>query len=167
MVRHRASLARSCSSSCYSGRQVVQNPGELPLPLNRHFPDRQMQGEDSAVAPHALHITSDPDDPGVPFPEITLEVTIVFVAIGRRHEHGHITAHDLGFGVPEQPLGGGVERFDLTVGIDDDNAIHRRFDNRAPAQLHGPTQPLVLGDLRDIARDDRRANHFASRTPHR
>ena len=31
---------------------------------------------------------------------------------------------DLGFGVPEEPFGGGVERFDVAVSVDDDNAIH-------------------------------------------
>ena len=108
----------------HSRRQVVQYSRELPLPLNRHFPDRQMQREDGAVTPHTLYIPSDPDDPGVPFPEVTLEVAIVFVAIGLRHEHGHVPPHDLGFGVPEQLLGGGVECFNVAVGVDDDNAIH-------------------------------------------
>ena len=67
-----------------------------------------------------------------------------------------------GFGVPEQPLGGRVERLDLALGIDDDDAIHRRLDNRAPAQLHGPAQPVVLGDVRDVARDERCAGDLAA-----
>ena len=145
----------------------MQYSSELPLPLNQHFADRQMQREDSAVTPHTLYIPSAPDDPGVPFDEVTLEVAIVFVAIGLRHEHGHVPPYNLEFGVPEEPLGGGIECFDVAVGVDDDNAIHRRFDDRAPAPLHGATQPVVLSDLRDVAGNHCCANHLAARTPYR
>jgi len=49
------------------------------------------------------------------------------------------------------------------MGVDDDNAIHSRFDNRAPPQLHGPPHPMILSELRDVARDERSADHVACR----
>ena len=40
-----------------------------------------------------------------------------------------------GLAVSEQPLGCGIERLNPAVGVDDDDPVHGRFDNRSPLRL--------------------------------
>ena len=78
---------------------------------------------------------------GTPGREIAGEIGVVLFVIRRRHQHVDVLADHVALGVPEQPLGRRVEGFDAAVRIDDDDAVHGRFDDRPPARLAG-AKPL-------------------------
>ena len=85
--RHRASLARSSSSSRMRFGEVVQHARELALALDRHLADRQMERERGAVASTPGHLATDADDLGRARLEIPDEIAVVLVVVRRRHQH--------------------------------------------------------------------------------
>ncbi|MEE9294225.1 MAG: hypothetical protein V3W34_04560 [Phycisphaerae bacterium] len=55
----------------------------------------------------------------------------MLVGVRRRHEHADVLAYDLLGCITEHPLGRRIEHFDHAVGVDEDDPIHRGFQDRA------------------------------------
>ena len=70
-----------------------------------------------------------------PVVEVMIDVAVVVRAMRLRHQHADVLPEHLGFAVAEHPLGGGVERLDAAARIDDDDAVDRGVDDRAPARV--------------------------------
>ena len=79
----------------------MQHPGELSLPADRHFANRQMERERRPVTAAAGDLTTDPDDRRLPGREIPGEVAVVLFVIGRGHQDVDVTPDDLGSGIAE------------------------------------------------------------------
>jgi hypothetical protein len=79
-----------------------------------------------------------------------------------RHEHvGHLLADHLVAFVTEGCFGRGIELDDPAILVDEDDAIHRRFENRADARFafaHGDLGALARGDVPEQPLD---ADHLA------
>ena len=129
-ARHRASLAPSCPSRSHALRQVVQHARELALPSDPHLADRKMNRKQRAVTSSSGHLAADADDPGVAGCEVSLQVPVVLLVMRRRHQHADVAAEHFGFGIAEQLLRAAVERLDDALGVDDDDAVNRRVENR-------------------------------------
>ena len=73
------------------------------------------------------------DDRGDAGVEILPKIRVVFLVIGRRHQHADVAADHLGGGISEQPLGAAVEGLNCACAVDDDDAVDRRIDDRVEA----------------------------------
>jgi hypothetical protein len=110
-------------------RQVVKDPGELPLPLNQHLADGQVQREHRTVKLQSLDLASDADDSRVTFLEIAGEIAVVGLPVWRGHEDRDVATEYLGFAVPKQPLRGRIEHLDSAPRIDHHNRVNGRLDD--------------------------------------
>ena len=124
--------------------QIVKDPGELPFAVDDHLADRQVERKRRAVPAQSGHLAADADDLLHAGREIAREIGVVLLVIRRRHQHVDVLADDVALGVPEQPLGRRIERFDAAVRVDDDDAVDRRLDDRPPARLAGAELLLEL-----------------------
>ena len=93
-----------------------------------------MDGERGAVVPKGRDLSANADDLLHTRLEILGEVGVVLLVIGRRHQHVDVASQDLVFAVAEQAFRGWIERLDAAAFVDDDDAVYRRFDDRAPAR---------------------------------
>ena len=66
----------------------------------------------------------------------------MFFVIRRGHQRVDVPAGHLHFGVAKQPFGGRIERLDTAELVDDDDAVHCRVDDWAPARF-APVQLIV------------------------
>ena len=133
--RHRASLARKLVLEPHALGEVVQHARELTFALDRHLADRQVERERAAVASTPGHLAARPDDRGDARVEIPIEIAVVLVVIRRRHQHLDVATHHFGLGVAEQPLRAGIERFDVSLAVDDDDAVDRGIDDRSQPRI--------------------------------
>ena len=53
----------------------------------------------------------------------------MFLVCRRRHQDADVATDDLRLGIAEQLLGPAVERLDVTLGVDDDDAVDRRVED--------------------------------------
>jgi hypothetical protein len=89
---------------------------------------------------------------------VVVEIAVMLVAEGRRHQHLDVIADDLRCLIPEQLLAGRVEHRYRAARVDQDHAVDRRIDHRA--QLRGAFAQrllgaLALGQVMDDADEDR------------
>ena len=54
----------------------------------------------------------------------------MLVVVRRGHQQADVAADDFRLRVAEQPLGAGVEGFDVAAAVDHDDAVDRRVDDR-------------------------------------
>ena len=136
-------------------RQVVQHARELALAADVHLANRQVDGEERAIAAAAGHLATDANDLGVAGVEVALEIAIVLFVMWRGHQQADIAAHDLGLRVAEQLFGTAVERLDAAARVDHDDAVGGRVQDgveplgagtgggrRHPLTLLGHLQPV-------------------------
>ena len=94
-----------------------------------------MQGERAAVTAPPSHLATDTYNPRIPLTEIPFQVTIMFLAVRRRHQRGYVLADGLLVGVAEQPLRSGIERLDASLSVNDDDGVHGGLDDGSPSHL--------------------------------
>ena len=103
--------------------KVADEAGE-EAPLARlHLPHRQLHRKGGTVAPFADHHPADADDPPFAGGDVTGKIGVVAVAVGYGHQDADIAADRLVGGVAEQPLGGGAERLDDALFVDDHHRL--------------------------------------------
>ena len=64
-----------------------------------------------------------------------VDIAIMPLAIGRRHQHRDIFAQNVAFGILEHGLRGGAERHDVTLPVDDDQRIGHGAQDRRQQRL--------------------------------
>ena len=126
-----------------------------------------MERERRAVTATAGHFAANPDDLRHASLEISREVPVVFLVIGRRHQHLDVAADHLQRSVAEQALGPAIERLDPPFGIDHDDAVDGRVDNRPPTQFARAKRHVRAFARREVSCDGRRADDGSGRIPNR
>ena len=91
---------------------VAHEAGEEPLVTRAHLADRQFHGEGRAVAAFAHHHAADADDPPLTGVQVALQIAVVAVAVGPRHQLADVAPDHLFRRPAEQALGRGAERPD-------------------------------------------------------
>ncbi len=102
-----------------------------------------------------------------PVVEISREVPVVFLVIGRRHQHLDVAANHLQRSVAEQALGPAIERLDPPFGIDDDDAVDGRVDNRPPTQFARAKRRVRALARSEVSCDGRAPTTGSGRIPNR
>jgi hypothetical protein len=87
-------------------------------------------------------------------------------------EHVDVAAEHFACRVAEQPFGRTVERLDAPVGVDEDDAVDGRVDDRPPASLARPQRALEVHAPGQVAQHPRELPltgdpHFPDRQMHR
>ena len=138
-------------------RDVPQVAGEHGRPGRRDAHDRDLDGELAPVGPHGRHLEPAPDHRAGAVAEEPAEPRAVPLAERRGHDQlGHLPADRVRAAVAERPLRGGVELGDPALGVDRDDAVERRLQDRALARLalaHGVVGSLALEEEADLAAD--------------
>ena len=111
-------------------RHVVDDAYVARGPAVADFADRQEYRELAAVGTRRHHVAADADDAPLARALVAAHVVVVPLAIAARHQHRDVAADDVGRGVAEQDFSAGVERFDASVRIDDDDRIDRGVEQR-------------------------------------
>src|SRR3979490_2719839 len=122
-----------------------------------------MERERAAVLSQTGDLTTYPDDLLDACGAIAGQIPVVLVVIGPRHEHVHVPTDDFMGGISEQSFGRAVEGLHVTASIDDHDAIHGGFDDRAPTRFAAPQRLLDAFLLRDVPRDRRGAQNLTGR----
>ncbi len=94
-----------------------------------------MHGECRAVLALSDHDAADTDDPSLAGGQVALQVGIVLLAVRRGHEMADILAGDVAQRIAEQPLGGGAQRLDPSLLIDDDHGVRNGLQDRPQSRL--------------------------------
>ena len=116
--------------------QVADEAGEVVPLAGAHLADRQLHREGRAVLALADHDAADADDAPLAGGEIALEIAVVLLAIGRRHQHADVLADDLAGGIAEQPLGRRAEATAMRAAlVDDDHRVRHGLQDRAQMRL--------------------------------
>jgi hypothetical protein len=90
--------------------EIADEAGEQPpLAPADHLADRELHGEGGAVAPLADDDAADADDPPLAGRPVAIQIGVVLLAIGRRHQDRNVLADRLVGPPAEQALGGGAE----------------------------------------------------------
>ena len=79
-----------------------------------------------------------------PVVEVAREVAVVLLVVRRRHQHADVAPDHFRFRISEQLLGAAVERLDDALGVDDDDAVDRRVEDRI--EPFGAGRSLRRGD---------------------
>ena len=115
--------------------KIADETGEMPLAADHRLAHRQFDRKGAAILALADDDAADADDAPLPGLEIVLEVTVMTLVIGRRHEDADVPADGFCGGVAEQALGGRAEGFDQPAFVDDENGVRRGLQDRAQARL--------------------------------
>ena len=110
--------------------QVADEAGEEALIARAHLADRKLHRKGRAVPALADDDPADADDSPLSGAEISLEVAVVILAVGRRHQHLDVFSHDLRRRVAEQPLGRRAERLHDPALVDDDHRVRNGVEDR-------------------------------------
>src|SRR5262249_34092894 len=94
-----------------------------------------MQWEGRAILPAPAHLAPDSDDLLNPGRGIIGDVSVVLGAVGLRHQDLDVLAHELVSGIPEQPLGGRIDRLDQAEVVDGDDGSDGGFED--PSEFGG------------------------------
>src|SRR6266511_4866565 len=146
-------------------RYVADEPGEKVSIARSHFSDGQLHREGPAVLTLADYEPADPDDSPFSSPEISLDVAIVILPIGRRHQYLDVFSNHFRRGVAEQPLGCRAERLHDSALVDHDHRIWHGIQDRREMSLACKRLPRAGGGLNTVALQllsapgDARADH--------
>ena len=121
---------------------VAHQAREHQLAVHLELGDCQVYREDRAVLALCLQLPANADDARLAGHEVALDVAVVMMAVGRRHEHGDVRAQQLLRAIAEKPLGGGIHRLDDAVTVDGDDGVHGRIQERAQPRLRVPPGPV-------------------------
>ena len=83
-----------------------------------------------------------------PVVQIALEIAVVALAIGRRHQHADVLADHLVRAVAEQPLGRRAERLHDPALVDDDHRVGHGVEDRLEMGLARRGVPGALQRLK-------------------
>ena len=111
-------------------RKVADETGEEALIARAHFSHGELHRKSRAVLALADHEPPDPDDLPLSGPEVALEVAIVVLPVGSRHQALDIRPDDFGRGKAEQPLGRRAERMDDSSLVDHDHRVGHGIEDR-------------------------------------
>ena len=131
-------------------REVAQRPQEEDLAAVADLAHREVHGERRAVAAPPLDLPADADDPRLAGLPVTVEIAVVLLAPGGRHEDLDVLSYQLLGGVAEQPLDGGVDRLDDAGGVDEHDPVDGGVEHRLQplrALLERRLGPPLLGDV--------------------
>src|SRR3546814_6354784 len=87
------------------------------------FSHRQLHRKGCAVPALANYDAADPDDPSFAGLQVMLDVFVVAIMVGLRHEAGNIMPNNFLFRVSEELFGSRTERGNFACLVDDDHCI--------------------------------------------
>ena len=122
---------------------VAEHAGEEPLAFHHHLGDGEAERDERPVLAHPLDLSTDADDLGDPGLAVGAQVGVVERAVRLRHEHLDVVAEHLVGAIPEDLLGGPVERRDLSRLVDDHDAVERGVEHGARAGLEARTRRII------------------------
>src|SRR6516164_8595311 len=116
-------------------RYVPDKASEKVTVARSHFPHRQLHREGRAVLALADHDAPDSNDSPLSGPQILLDVAIVILPVGRRHQHLDVFSNHFRRGIAEQPFRRRAERLHDSVLADDDHRIRHGIEDRREMSL--------------------------------
>ena len=125
--------------------QVADEAGEEAPVAGAHLADRQLHREGRAVLALADDHAADADDAPLAGAQIALEIAVVALAVGRRHQHLDVLADHLVRRVAEQPRSRRAEGLHDPALVDDDHRVRHGVEDRAQMRF---ARERVLGARR-------------------
>ena len=116
--------------------QVVDDSDKDRLAVLPGFADRQLHRKGRTILAQADRLAA-----GTRTQE-AVDLAIVILTVGRRHQHLDVFVEDFVGPVTEQPLASRVEQQDAAPRVDQDEAVERGFDHRRE-----PRHAFALGAL--------------------
>ena len=116
-------------------REVADEPGEEALIARAHLADGEFHRESRAVLALADDDAPDPDDAPLPGSQIALQVAVVILSIGRRHQPFDVRADDFRRRIAEQSFGCRAEGLDDPALVDHDHRIGHGVQDRGEMGL--------------------------------
>ena len=115
--------------------QIADEAGEKTLIVRAHLADRKLHRKGRAVLALADDDAADADDARLVGPQVTGNIAVVLLAIGRGHHDLDVLADDFARLKAEQPFGGGAERLNAPLHVDDDHRFRDRVEDRLQVRL--------------------------------
>ena len=143
---------------------VAQNGRVEHLVADARFRHRQLERKRLAAPASPLHGANATDGVALAGALVPTQILGVLLAVGSRHEHRHVPAHDLRGRVAEHLLGGPVEERDRTGGVDRDHRVTTGGQHRLPARVGDAQGVERLGRIGRVGLD-RHIRRAAERRP--
>ncbi len=143
-------------------RHVPRDADEGDLVAEPHLTHAEMDRNDRTVLALRQHFAARADYLGPARRHVVVDIGGVPVLVGSRHQHGDGSADQLDLVIAEHLAAGPVDRLDDAPGVDRQDAVHRRVEQRRH-ELFPPQQdvqrPLAVGHVLDRGdvTDDRSA----------
>ena len=124
--------------------EVAHEAGEVGVAAGLHLADRKMHRKGRSIAALAGHDASDADDVAFAGRAVARDVAVVARPVGFGHQLADVLADGFVFGIAEQSLGGGAEKLNDAVTVDDDHGVRHGVEDRAQVAF---ARPQRLFDL--------------------
>src|SRR5215472_2415029 len=107
----RLHLLRLAEVLLHSGTrgEIADEPREDVRAVEFDLADRELDRKDRTVFPTRLDLAPDADDVPLTGAEIALDIAVMPLPVGRRHEHADVATDHLAGGIAEELLGGDDE----------------------------------------------------------
>jgi len=130
------------------GTDVPQNADETVLLSTAELTNGQINGQGGAVAAAGRNLAPDTDDALLAGVQVAMDVPVVLVAIGCRHQQAHVLAQHFGGGVTQKRFGGPVEAGDMPSRVDQHDGIDGRIQQGIEAIMGGGDGRVHLRSVR-------------------
>src|SRR5215467_5018147 len=132
-------------------RDVADKASEKVTVAGSHFSYRQLHREGRAVLALTDHDAANSDDSPFSSSQISPQVIIVILPVGRRHQHLDVFSNNFLPGIAEQPLGCRAERLHDSVLADHDHRIRHGIEDRREMSLASKCVSRAGGGLNTVA----------------
>jgi len=120
---------------CAPVRDVANQAGEHALVVDLELGNRKVDGKYIAIFSSRFNFAANAHDVCLAGHQVTLQKTIVLLAVWRGHQHADITAEHFLRAVAKYPLGRRIDGFDDAVLVDGDDGIDGHIEQRTKARL--------------------------------
>jgi hypothetical protein len=109
--------------------QVANEPGEHAIIADPGLANRKFDWKGRPIAMAGRQHAPNPDDPTLTGTKVAFQISVMPFAIRRRHEHAHIFSENLVLRETEHSFGGGAERQNMPMLVDDHHRIGHRLQD--------------------------------------
>ena len=117
---------------------VADETREETSPASAHFAERQLDREGRSVPPQRLQLAAHANDLGLARAQVVGKILVMPLAMGLRHQHGHVAAEQLGGRIGEQALDRRVDALDDALLVDGDDRIDGGLENGLDVSSFAP-----------------------------